>query len=160
MQGKRNQSARRAPTGIEVRHSRRCDISRDGDRCTCEPSYRASVYVVQRDNRLVHDGKTGKLVKETFTGKGALSAAKQWRADMVSAKGGADIVPSRRTLREAAEEWLSGAEEKPPAVLNRSGHPYKPSVVRGYKSTTCTSTCFRTSAGSACQMSVAPTCRP
>ena len=42
-------------------------------------------------------------------------------------------MPSRRTLREAAEEWLAGAEAEPPTVLNRSGHPYKPSVVRGYK---------------------------
>ena len=46
---------------------------------------------------------------------------------------GKNIVPSRRTLREAAEEWLAGAEAEPPTVLNRSGHPYKPSAVRGYK---------------------------
>ena len=124
MQVKRNQSARRLPTGIEARHSRQCELSQNGDRCTCEPSYRANVYV-SRDKKLVWS--------PAFSGKGALSAAKQWRADMVSAKGrGKNIVPSRRTLREAAEEWLDGAEAEPPTVLNRSGHPYKPSVVRGY----------------------------
>ena len=124
MQAKRNQSERRAPTGIEVRHSRRCELSQEGSRCTCEPSYRAVVY----------DRLTDALVKKTFSGKGALSAAKQWRADAVSAKGrGKNIAPSRRTLREAAEEWLAGAEAEPPTVLNRSGHPYKPSAVRGYK---------------------------
>ena len=125
MQGKRNQSARRLPTGIEARHSRQCELSNEGDRCTCEPSYRASVYV-QRDKRLVRS--------PAFSGKGALAAAKQWRADAVSAKGrGKNIVPSRRTLREAADEWLAGAKAEPPTVLNRSGHPYKPSVVRGYE---------------------------
>ena len=124
MQAKRNQSERRAPTGIEVRHSRRCELSQEGTRCTCEPSYRAVVY----------DRVTDALVKKTFSGKGALSAAKQWRADAVSAKGrGKNIAPSRRTLREAAEEWLAGAEAEPPTVLNRSGHPYKPSAVRAYK---------------------------
>jgi integrase len=123
MQAKRNQSARRAPSGIEIRHSRRCGLLQDRHRCTCEPSYRAIVY----------DRLTDGLVKKTFSGNGALSAAKQWRADAVSAKGrGTNIAPSRRTLREAAEDWLSGVQAEPPAVLNRSGHPYKPSAVRAY----------------------------
>ena len=124
MQGKRNELRKRPPTGIEVRHSRRCDLENDGSRCTCEPSYRAIVY----------DRHTDALVKQTFSGKGALSAAKQWRADAISAKGrGKNIAPSRRTLREAAEEWLAGAKAEPPTVLNRSGHVYKPSVLRGYE---------------------------
>jgi integrase len=124
MQAKRNETARRLPTGIEARHSRQCELSQQGSRCTCEPSYRAIVY----------DQRSKQLVRKTFSGKGALSAAKQWRADAVSAKGrGKNIAPSRRTLRDAADEWLAGAKAEPPRVLNRSGHPYKPSVVRGYE---------------------------
>ena len=113
MQAERNESARRAPTGIEIRHSRRCGLLQNRQRCTCEPSYRAIVY----------DRLTDGLVKKTFSGKGALSAAKQWRADAVSAKGrGKNIAPSRRTLRDAAEDWLSGAEAEPPSGLE----PFRP----------------------------------
>lgn len=130
MQAKRNQSASPLPTGIEARHSRQCELSNGGSRCTCEPSYRVTVY----DKRAQVEGRKRKIVRRTFSGKGALAAAKLWRADATSAKGrGKTIAPSRRTLREAAEEWLSGAEAEPPTVLNRSGHPYKPSVVRSYK---------------------------
>ena len=43
---------------------------------------------------------------------------------------GKNIAPSKRTLRELAEEWLAGAKASPPTVLNRSGRPYKPSVLR------------------------------
>ena len=35
------------------------------------------------------------------------------------------------TLREAAEAWLEGV--KSGAIRNRSGHPYKPSAIRGYE---------------------------
>jgi integrase len=121
----RNSTAKRLPTGIEARHSRACGLSNDGDRCTCEPSYRASVYV-HRDRKLVRS--------PAFSGKGALGAAKQWRADAISDKGrGKNIVSSRRTLQQAADEWIAGAKAEPPTVLNRSGHPYKPSVLRGYE---------------------------
>jgi integrase len=136
MQDKRNETARRLPTGIEARHSRQCAVTRGGDRCTCEPSYRASVYVADRKlGQSPFPGKKGVLVRSpAFSGKGALAAAKQWRADAVSAKGrGKNIAPSRRTLREAADEWLAGAKAEPPRVLNRSGHPYKPAAVRGYE---------------------------
>ncbi len=123
MQGKRTQEKRKVPTGIELRHSRGC-AARDGYRCNCEPSYRAIVY----------DRRSNSLVRQTFSGKGALSAAKQWRADSIAAQGrGKNITPSRQTLREAAKQWLSGAEADPPTILNRSGHPYKPSVLRGYR---------------------------
>jgi integrase len=124
MPPKRN-PARRLPTGIEARHSRACDLSNEGDRCTCEPSYRASVYV-QRDRKLVRS--------PAFSGRGALASAKQWRADAICDKGrGKNIVPSRKTLQGASDEWLAGAKAEPPAVLNRSGHPYKPSAIRGYE---------------------------
>jgi integrase len=73
-------------------------------------------------------------VRKTFSGPGALAAAKQWRADALSDLGrGKNITPSKRPLRQAAEEWLHGAKAQPPTILNRSGHPYKPSVLRGYE---------------------------
>jgi integrase len=112
---------RRLPTGIEARHSRSC--AGEGH-CTCSPTYRAFVW----------DRRSNQLVRKSFAGKGALAAAKAWRADALSAQGrGKNIAPSKRTLREAADEWLAGAEADPPTILNRSGHPYKPSVLRGYR---------------------------
>jgi hypothetical protein len=39
--------------------------------------------------------------------------------------------PTKTTLGEAAEEWLAGADVG--EVTNRSGHPYKPSTLRGYR---------------------------
>jgi integrase len=40
-------------------------------------------------------------------------------------------VGSSATLREAAEVWLDGVRSG--AIRNRSGHTYKPSVIRGYE---------------------------
>lgn len=120
---KRNPS--KLPTGVHVRHSRSCSLSSGGDECSCEPSYRAVVY----------DKRTGTHVRsEAFSGKGAVAAAKLWRADQLSALGkGRNIVPSSKTLRQLAEEWLAGAEAEPPTILTRSGQPYKPSVLRCYR---------------------------
>lgn len=122
MQGKPTKSKRRTP-GIDVRHSRSCATA-NGGACDCSPSYRAWVF----------DRRSGSKVRKTFAGVGALSAAKSWRADSLSAQGrGKNIAPSKRTLREAADEWLAGAEADPPTILNRSGYEYKPSVLRGYR---------------------------
>jgi integrase len=111
----------RKPTGITTRHSRRCR-SRSGGGCNCEPSYEAWIWS-PRDRR---------KIRKTFTGKGALSAAKGWRHDAGSAvRKGTMQAPSRRTLTEAAEAWLEGA--KAGAILTRSGTSYKPGVVRGYE---------------------------
>jgi integrase len=109
------------PTGIYERHSRSCSTN-EGGACDCEPSYRATVYS-RRD---------GKLIRRTFSGKGALSAAKGWRLDaQAGLRRGTLSAPTRRTLREAAEDWLEKAERG--EVLSRHKRPYKPSVLRGYR---------------------------
>ena len=40
-------------------------------------------------------------------------------------------MPKRTTIRQAWEEWLSGAEAG--TVRNRSGDPFKPSALRAYR---------------------------
>ncbi len=121
MQAQRN--PKRLPTGISERHSRSCR-TQAGGACNCTPSVRAFVY----------DRRDGAKIRKTFTGKGALAAAKRWRADATSQmNAGKRIGPSAMTLREAADAWLEGAKGEPPTILNRSGRPYKPSALRGYE---------------------------
>jgi integrase len=117
---------KRTPPGIEAIHSRLCSI-RAGGSCDCEPTYRAWVY-----RKPLRKGEKGYKQRETFTGKGALTAAKRWREDATSdLRRGKLAEPSRRTLREVADEWLAGAKAEPPTVLNKSEQPYKPSTLRG-----------------------------
>src|SRR5687767_13042472 len=105
MQDESNRAAQAAPkrlVGIEERHGRGCATA-DGGRCTCKggPSFRAYVY----------DKRTGRNIKRTFSGRGAKSAAKGWRANAVSDLGrGKMSAPSARTFRAAAEEWLAKAD--------------------------------------------------
>jgi integrase len=68
-------------------------------------------------------------VRKTFDN---FDEAKAWRAEAtVGLRRGTMKAPSRITLREAAEAWLEGAEAG--SIRTRSGDPYKPSAVRGYK---------------------------
>jgi integrase len=107
--------------GIRVRHSRSCR-SRDGARCSCTPSAEAWVYS-RRDD---------KKIRKTFSGRGALSAAKGWRADALTALNRGRLrAPTQTTLAEAAAEWLEGA--KSGAIPNRAGDRYKPAALRGYE---------------------------
>jgi integrase len=116
---------KRLPTGLSEMHSRRCRRN-EGGSCNCTPAIRAFVY-----NRRTHN-----QVRQTFSGKGALAAAKAWRADATSQMyRGKRIGPSAMTLDQAAEAWLAGAEADPPTVLTRGGKPYKPSVLREYRRT-------------------------
>jgi integrase len=109
---------KRSPEGIELRHSKLCGIN-DGRRCTCDPSYRASVW----------DNDRRKRVRRTFPTK---AAAKAWRRDAQRAlETGTLRAPSTVTLRQKANEWLAGARNG--SIRNRNGKPYKPSVVRGYE---------------------------
>jgi integrase len=113
-------SRRKPPTGIIVRHSRSCRTNAGGT-CNCQPAYRAFVY----------DRRSGKKTWKTFP---TLAAAKGWRADATSQlNAGRRVAPSRKTLREAAAQWLEGATASPPTVLSRGGTPYKPSVLRSYE---------------------------
>lgn len=109
--------------GIQERHSRSCRTT-IGGACNCKPSYRAEVY----------DRRTGKKARKTFSGSGALAAAKAWRADATSQQNrGTRIAPARITLREQAERWLAGTKANPPTVLKRGGEPYKPGPLREYE---------------------------
>jgi integrase len=105
-------------TGIRRRHSRNCP-AKVGKRCNCGAGYEASVYS-PRDR---------KPITKTFLSK---SEARSWRAE---AKRGIDRAtlraPGGRTLKEAAEAWLDGAERG--EIRTRSGTPYKPSTLRGYR---------------------------
>jgi integrase len=105
-------------TGIAKRHTRACP-ARGGGRCRCDGGYRAEVF----------SPRDGKKIRKTFARE---SEAKSWRAE---AKRGLDHgalrAPSKRTLDEAAKAWIAGAEAG--EIRNRSGHPYKPATIRGYR---------------------------
>jgi integrase len=61
-----------------------------------------------------------------------MAEAKTWRSDAsVALRAGTLRAPDPRTVREAAELWLEGAERG--TVRDRSGRKYKPSTVRTYR---------------------------
>lgn len=94
-----------------------------GGKCNCQPSYRVRVWIPEDGARRTR----------TFTGKGALSAAKNWRTDASKAvKDGKLRASTRQTLREAVDEFLEGAEAG--AIRKRGGGTYKPAVIRNYRS--------------------------
>lgn len=108
-----------AATGIEKRHARACR-SREGRRCSCEPTYRASVW----------DRWRGERVRVTFPTE---AAAKTWRHDAVTAlRTGPLTVVSEGALlvADALDALIRGMEAG--TVLNRSGDPYKPGTIRTY----------------------------
>ena len=106
--------------GIDVRHARTCPAARDrAARCRCSPAYQAHVW----------SAREGKRIRKTFP---TLAEAKAWRAEAVVAlRRGTMRAPTATTLRQAWEAWLAGAGEA--TIRNRSGDPYKPSVLRGYE---------------------------
>ena len=109
---------RRKTTGVRKRHSRRCGSHLDR-RCDCKPTWEASSWS-RRERRRVW---------RTFPTE---AAAKAWRRDAEAAlEKGTMKATSTVTLRETAEAWLEGVEDD--SIRNRSGDPYKPSVLRGYK---------------------------
>lgn len=105
--------------GIQPRHSKLCP-TRSGGACRCKPTYQANVW----------SAREGKRIYKTFP---TLTAAKAWRADaQVSLRKGTMRAGARTALREASEAWLAGVRDG--TIRNKSGHPYKPSVIRGYES--------------------------
>lgn len=103
---------------IEKRHTKGC-ASWSGGRCRCSGGYRASVFS-PRDE---------KKIRKTFPTE---AEAKSWQADAKRAlDSGALRAPTRRTLAEATASWVAGAECGD--IRNRSGQPYKPSTLRGYR---------------------------
>ena len=110
--------SREMAEGIVKRHSQGCP-ARLGGRCRCKAGYEAFVY----------SARDGKKLRKTFA---RLAEAKSWRAEAKrSVDHGTLRAPTRRTLGEAAAEWLLGAEAGD--VRNRSGQPYKPATLRGYR---------------------------
>jgi integrase len=108
--------------GITARHSRVC-ASRTGARCNCEPSFEAWVW---------HKG-TGKKIRKTFSGQGALSAAKNWRSDSTRAVRLKKLRPATtQTLQQAWDEFRDGAEKG--EIRNKRRQVYKPATIRQYHS--------------------------
>jgi len=104
--------------GIARRHSKGC-ASRAGGKCDCNAGYEASVYIA----------RDGRKVRKTFQ---TAAEARSWRAHAArSALIGGLRAPTSLTVRQAALEWLEGAESG--MIRNRSGDEYKPSVLRGYE---------------------------
>jgi integrase len=108
----------RRPEGIQPRHARAC-AARRGAPCSCTPSYQAQVF----------SKRERKVIRKTFR---TLAEAKAWRQDsLVALRKGRMRSPTRTTLNEAAELWLSGAKEG--LIRTRSGDRYKPSALRSYE---------------------------
>jgi integrase len=121
-EGDASMQAKRIPTGIRVRHSRSC-ASTEGRKCSCNPSYEAWVY----------DKRTNTKRRRTFTGRGALTAAKAWRRDASPlVVKGALVQSSGLTLQQAWDDWVGKAEAG--EILSRHKRPYKGSTLRGYRS--------------------------
>jgi integrase len=111
-------ATKRKAGSIRARHTRTCTAPEDA--CSCRPSYEASV----------RDKRSGKKVRATFATEGE---AEKWvRARLHEKDEGRLRTPSAVTLRAAAEAWLKGADAG--QIRTRSGDVYKPSVLRGYRS--------------------------
>jgi integrase len=124
MQGQASEKKRKLPAGIRQRHSRSCP----GGKCDCPVE--ASVYDA-RESR-----EQGRIVKirKTFTGPGALAAAKNWRRDAGSLVASGQIKQEKRQrLGDAIAEWLEKCE-KGERLSPRTHRPYAPSTLRDYRS--------------------------
>lgn len=104
--------------GIVVRHRKGC-ASRDGEDCSCRPSFQAQAW----------SARDRKPVRKTFP---TLAQAKAWRQEaQVALRRGTLNAPVKVSVREAAKEWLAEAERG--VVRTRSGDQYKPSALRSYR---------------------------
>jgi integrase len=105
-------------TGITRRHSRNCPALSEG-RCNCAAGWEATTYS-PRDR---------KKIRKVFA---TAAEAKSWRADAKrSVDRGSLRAAAPTTLKEEAEAWLAGVETG--EITNRSGQPFKPSTLRGYR---------------------------
>lgn len=106
-------------TGIEIRHSKGCQVTGGTERCSCTPTYRAEAF----------SARDGRKLRKTFK---SLAEAKAWRADAQGAlRRGTMSAAESPMLEVAAATWLAGAGAG--TVRNRSGDVYKPSVLRAYE---------------------------
>jgi len=108
----------RKEPGITKRHARSCPATAGGS-CGCTPTFKAQVY----------DAAAGKRITKSFPN---VTAARQWRQDAAAALRAGTLTADRGpTLSEAAGDWLDAATAG--IVRTRSGEPYKPSAIRGYR---------------------------
>ncbi len=76
-----------------------------------------------------YSAREGRTIRKTFP---SLAEARAWRQDtQVALRRRTMRAPTRRTLAEAAADWLAAA--KAGVVRTRSGEPYKPSALRSYE---------------------------
>jgi integrase len=79
----------------------------------------------------VWSARDERKIRKTFTGPGALAAAKAWRSDAIGeVRRGGLKAPTQRTLRQDGEELIAGIKDG--SIRKRDGERYKPSVIRGY----------------------------
>lgn len=114
----KRKKGRGRPEGITIRHQRRC-AAKDGQQCDCRLTYQAQAYS-RRDK---------KTLRKTFP---TLAAAKAWRSEaQTQIRRGTLRGPSEVTIAEAGKALVEGITNG--SIRNRSGHPYKPSVIRDYE---------------------------
>jgi integrase len=107
---------------LRERHSRSCN-SLKGGTCNCAPSFQARVYVPE----------DGRRRTKTFSGPGARAAAKGWLIDArKGVRDGKLRAPTKTTLRASVDAFLEGAANG--EILTRGKTPYKPAVLRQYRS--------------------------
>jgi integrase len=105
--------------GIVERHARAC-VSRDGRRCNCTPTFEAWVWSAKDQRKLRRSFPTP-------------AAARGWRRDALSSVANGKMrAPTAATIADEAETWIGRAERG--EVLARGGRPFKPSVLRTYRS--------------------------
>lgn len=109
----------RSITGVYKIHTRSC-ASRKGAACNCTPTWQGWVPSPR---------KGGRPIRKNFKSQ---SEAKAWRSSAVTAaKQGKLAEPSRKTLKEAADELIAGM--KSGTIADGSGKDYKPSTIRSYE---------------------------
>jgi integrase len=102
---------------------------RTGGKCDCTPTIEASIYDPRESRRLDRVVK----IRKTFTGKGALAAAKGWQRDAGAKVNRGEIKFERRQrLDDAVGEWLGKCERG--EVRSRRRIPYSASTLRDYRS--------------------------
>jgi integrase len=116
-------------TGVTEVHARSCPRRTDARApCRCAPSYRATLY----------DPRTKQRVRRQFPTK---AKARGWKIDAEAAKRRGELVATRSaTVAAAADDLVAGMHSG--AIRNRSGDPYKASVIADY-SQALTPTCGR-----------------
>jgi integrase len=105
-------------TGITTVHRATCSVKRGAKRCTCSPSYRVQIRRGERST------------VKTFT---TIPAAQAWRAEQLRRLRFGREMQAPYTVGEALDRFLADLESG--VATNRSGEPFKPGNVIGYRQT-------------------------